>query len=52
MSKSRRKSFKYDEHLYSDFGRAAPDKNRNEKKVQNALRSNNIDDLMEYDFEY
>lgn len=52
MSKSRRKTFKHDEHMYSDFGRVTPDRNRNEKKVQNALRSNNINDLMDYDFEY
>lgn len=49
MSKTRKKSFTRDEHLYSDFGRAAPNKNRNEKKMQNALRSNNISDLLEYE---
>lgn len=52
MSKSKRKTFSYDEHMYNDYGRVAPEKNRNEKKVQNALRSNNIYDLMTYDSDY
>lgn len=54
MSKSRSKTFSRDEHMYSDFGRKAPERNRNQKKMENALRSNNIDDLMEYglDSEY
>jgi hypothetical protein len=51
MSNTRTKTFSRDEHRYSDFGRKSPEKNRNQKKVQNALRSNNIDDLMEYGYD-
>ena len=51
MSKTRSKTFSREEHMYSDFGRKGPDRNRNEKKMENALRSNNIDDLMEFTYD-
>ena len=51
MSKTRSKTFSRDEQKYSDFGRKVPDRNRNYKKMENALRSNNIDDLMEYGYD-
>lgn len=51
MSNTRKKTFTREEQMYSDYGRRTPERNRNFKKIENALRSNNIDDLMEYGYD-
>jgi len=52
MSKTRKKTHAKEEQMYSDYNRKnshAYTRSKEEKRVQNALRSNNVDDLLSYD---
>lgn len=52
MSKTRRKTHAKEEQMYSDSNRKnshAFKRSKEEKRVQNALRSNNVEDLLSFD---
>lgn len=54
MSKTKRKSYAQEEQMYTDFNRKNSylyKKSKSEKKMQNALRSNDIDKLIDYEYD-
>lgn len=52
MSHTKKKTFIKEEQMYSDHNRKNVDRfkrNKSEKKLSNALRSNNLDELLSLD---
>lgn len=53
MSKTHKKTYKHDEHLFTDHGRESKNNDhRVEKRLKNALRSNDVDELLKVEDEY
>jgi len=53
MSKTHKKTYKHEEQLFTDHGRESRNNDRHiEKRLKNALRSNDVDELFKVDDEY